>query len=69
MSMYLPEGEYYEVHYLLKEGGDVEFVSEYRGKAMRSEMTAIKCMEAEKKKHPQAIGWEIALYDESGRID
>jgi hypothetical protein len=69
MNMYYPNKEYYEVHYQLEECGDVEFVSEYRGKAMRKYSTAEKCMEQIKKKIPTAIFFEIALYDESGRID
>lgn len=69
MSMYNPDGEYYEIHYMGEEGGDVEFISTYRGKAMRTKTTALKCLDAVNKKHPNAIMCEIALYDESGRID
>lgn len=69
MSMYYPDGEYYEIHYQLEERGDVEFVSSYRGKAIRSEATARKCLEMIKRKYPKAFAFEIALYDESGRID
>lgn len=70
MKIYeFPDGEYYEVHYQLEQGGDVEFISTYKGKPMRRYETAIKCMEAAKKKHPNAVMWDIALYDRFGRID
>lgn len=69
MSIYYPDSEYYEIHYAFEDGGDVEFVSSYRGKPIRTYSTALKCLEHEKKKHPNAIWFEIALYDESGRID
>ena len=69
MSMYYPDGEYYEVHYQLEPCGDVEFVTTYRGKAMRSEKTANKCLQMVKKKYSNAVFVETALYDESGRID
>ena len=64
-----PADEYYEVHYMLDEGNDVEIIDTYRGKAMRKYETAVKCMEAAKKKYPSAVMWDIALYDNSGRID
>lgn len=69
MSMSYPDGTYYEVHYQLEECGDVEFVTTYRGKPMRSKLTALKCLEMVKKKYPNAVFIETALYDESGRID
>jgi len=69
LTTYYPNGEYYEVHYQLEEFGDVEFVSSYRGKPMRSISTAEKCLAMVKRKYPNAVFTEIALYDCSGRID
>ena len=69
MIDYYPDGEYYEVHYMLGEGGDVEIAVNYRGKPMRKRETAVKCMNALKRKYPDAVMWYIGLYDETGRID
>lgn len=60
---------YFEVHFLKREGGDVQFASTYRGKKMRQRSTAEKCMKGLQKKYPNARSWEIAEYDERGRID
>lgn len=68
MRSYFDE-PYYEIHYMLEEGGDVEYVDEYRGKPIRKYSTAVKVMESLKRKYPNAVMWDIGLYDESGRID
>lgn len=63
------DDEYYEVHFMIEEGGDVEIVDTYRGKPIRQRATAVKCMNHMKKKYPKAVMWDIGLYDYSGRID
>lgn len=62
------ERHYFEVHYMLDPQGDVEFISEYRGKAMRQCSTAERAVAKLKKDKPTAFAIEIAEYDESGRI-
>lgn len=68
MSTYYPDGEYYEIHYYLKGDDDTQYCASYRGKPMRTRNAAEKCLYAIKKKHPSAFDFEIALYDDSGRI-
>lgn len=68
---------WFEVHYqeTVDNGGDfvaaedVTIVDTYRGKTMRSHSTAEKCLAKLQKEHPTAVGWEIAEYDEDGRVD